>query len=157
MNEGLTKGWNSTVSPESVVVLLGDFALGQKSEHSKYLAKLNGYKILIRGNHDQSTAKMLAMGFNEVHNSLLTRDGIFMTHVPPNYDDHASRDGNLYVADVPKEAKLILCGHVHDRWARGPDYGGYVPVLNVGVDVRGYVPLTLEQILAQEGLDNVLG
>jgi predicted MPP superfamily phosphohydrolase len=59
---------------------------------------------------------------------------------------------------------LQLCGHVHEHWARGatmvrtsmtPPYRDYVSswaapdgrVLNVGVDVRDFQPVTLAELL----------
>ena len=54
MNEDLINRWNKKVKPNDVVYVLGDFFF--KQQDSKYvssvLKRLNGEKILIKGNHD---------------------------------------------------------------------------------------------------------
>lgn len=52
MNETMIKNWNETVSNTDVVIHLGDVAFGNKEDAKKILGRLNGRKILIRGNHD---------------------------------------------------------------------------------------------------------
>jgi calcineurin-like phosphoesterase family protein len=156
MNRAIINGWNSVVEPEDLTFVLGDFGMGQWQEWAGLRKQLNGRIILILGNHDRKLETYLLPG-DFAMDSLLTRDGVFMTHVPPGYVDQPrySHD-KTKINPVPEGTKLILVGHVHEKWTRGKDYNG-VPVLNVGVDVRGYQPLTLEAILAQEGLDSVLG
>lgn len=53
MNEMLIANWNSVVSPTDRVYHLGDVALGTFEESMKCVARLNGYKILVMGNHDR--------------------------------------------------------------------------------------------------------
>lgn len=45
-DEEIIKNWNTTVSPEDTVFILGDFG------DMDYWNKLNGKKTLIKGNHD---------------------------------------------------------------------------------------------------------
>ena len=69
--ERLLANWNRHVKPDDTVVLLGDFSWALKLEETKadfeFLNKLNGKKILLKGNHDLwwSTVKKL----NEFLNS----------------------------------------------------------------------------------------
>ncbi|MBE6787693.1 MAG: serine/threonine protein phosphatase [Ruminococcaceae bacterium] len=57
--------WNRLVKPQDTVVLPGDFSWGLKLEDTKadfeFLKKLNGKKIILKGNHDLwwSTVKKL--------------------------------------------------------------------------------------------------
>lgn len=53
MDEMLIQNWNKTVSEKDEIFILGDFAFGEKEEIEKYIAALNGYKILVMGNHDR--------------------------------------------------------------------------------------------------------
>lgn len=47
--------WNSQVNPEDTVYHLGDLSFAKKpSQTLEWLSKLNGRKILIKGNHDSS-------------------------------------------------------------------------------------------------------
>lgn len=72
MNNTFIEKWNRSIQPNDTVYYLGDFAMPCNiDECSKLLKKLNGYKILIRGNHDDKINKMLKIGFNEVHDKLI--------------------------------------------------------------------------------------
>lgn len=130
MNAALIDHWNKRVSTSDVVYHLGDFAMGRFGH--KFFSELNGYKVLVRGNHDQSVTRMLDMGWNEVHNGLkIELDGfrLQMTHKPPQN---------------PKQALKVdywLCGHVHQAWKRKGN------VINVGVDVRNYQPVILQELI----------
>ncbi len=63
--ERLLANWNRLVTPQDTVVLPGDFSWALKLEETKpdfeFLTKLNGKKILLKGNHDLwwSTVKKL--------------------------------------------------------------------------------------------------
>lgn len=52
----LEKHWQETVSPEDTVVIVGDISWGMTLEQAKedfaFLHRLNGNKIMLRGNHD---------------------------------------------------------------------------------------------------------
>ena len=50
MDEEMVKRWNETVRPNDKVYHLGDVVINRKA--LKTLARLNGDKVLIRGNHD---------------------------------------------------------------------------------------------------------
>ena len=54
--ERLTENWQNTVKPEDTVVIAGDISWGLTMEESRkdfeYLEKLNGTKIILKGNHD---------------------------------------------------------------------------------------------------------
>jgi len=123
MNRELKDRWNAIVKPRDTVRHLGDFALGKTHLWPDFLKKLNGYKILIRGNHDGNPRVMKEkVGFDEVHEEL-EWEGWWLRHKPE------------------KTNKPMLCGHVHERWTRIQD------VINVGVDVWDYRPVTLNQLL----------
>ena len=55
MDQTLIANWNSVVSEDGIVVHCGDFMLPHDlniKEYMKYLNKLNGRVLLLRGNHD---------------------------------------------------------------------------------------------------------
>jgi len=127
MNEVLIANWNSTVSPEDTIFHLGDFALTKREESAEIISRLNGYKILIRGNHDRSLQVMKELGFDEVYNEY-QYEGWLLKHHPERAESGIKQ----------------LAGHVHEKWSRIKD------VINVGVDVRHFKPHTLEQLLNWE-------
>lgn len=55
MDEYMIELWNSQISKRDRVYILGDLSFGTSENVKKLLGKLNGNKILIRGNHDAST------------------------------------------------------------------------------------------------------
>lgn len=76
--------WNNTVGPEDIIYILGDFANGTFEAIKNLVSKLNGYKILIKGNHDILTYKeYLEIGFNEVYfYPIIVDDFWIMSHEP---------------------------------------------------------------------------
>ena len=136
MNWAMVNAWNERVQPEDTIYHLGDFAMGGKENIPKWLARLNGKKILIRGNHDKGYQFMLDSGFDEVHDSLVLEEQgkkLFLHHQP------------VYKKSLwPEGIDFAFCGHVHDDWAR------YENIINVGVDVSGMKPLTLEELLVRD-------
>lgn len=52
-DEMLILNWNSVVGVDDVVIHLGDVALGPWSDGLDKVERLNGYKILVPGNHDR--------------------------------------------------------------------------------------------------------
>lgn len=155
MNEVLIQNWNSVVKPEDTIVHIGDFGMGPKIKHPEYMARLNGRKILIRGNHDQSPEKMLALGFAEVYLKLYMEiDGfkVYLSHIPIGNDRPETPDRYYppeFVVAPDQPYDYWLCGHVHNTWARVGN------VINVGVDVRGFKPVSFQELITaaylQEG------
>lgn len=132
MNAVIRDRWNARVKPEHTVFHLGDVAMGPADNLDGYIAGLNGYKVLIKGNHDRTASRMLRAGFNKVVNELyLELQGVklFLHHQP--------LPSKLWEA----KALLHLCGHVHTEFARQGQ------IINVGVDVRDFEPKSLEELL----------
>ena len=152
MNRAIIQAWNSRVQPGDVVYHLGDFGMGSWKEWKALREKLNGSIILISGNHDRKLAEWLKpsdVATTNITLSAMGRPDIYLAHAPPSNDDIA-RYKEVVVLPIPPEARIMLCGHVHDKWAykevRLAD-GRMLKCYNVGVDVRGYVPQTLDEIL----------
>ena len=84
MNETLIKNWNETVSNNDVVIHLGDVGFGKKEEIAAIIKRLNGRKILIKGNHDNwSDETYRNMGFEYVSRyPILYADFYLMSHAP---------------------------------------------------------------------------
>ena len=54
--ERLTENWQSKITPEDTVVIAGDLSWGMTMEEARedfrFLDRLNGHKIVLKGNHD---------------------------------------------------------------------------------------------------------
>ena len=87
MNETMVNEWNSIVEPEDKVYILGDVAFMQATKAAHLLKRLNGTKVLVKGNHDSKTVKdpQFVDCFESVHDYLeIKYDGnhIVMFHYP---------------------------------------------------------------------------
>jgi calcineurin-like phosphoesterase family protein len=85
MNQTIINNWNSKINSEDKVYFLGDFAFLGVNQMKEICSQLNGYKILIKGNHDRSSKQMQEVGFNEVYDSLtlnLAGQEVVMSHYP---------------------------------------------------------------------------
>jgi calcineurin-like phosphoesterase family protein len=142
MQEAIWKNHNGIVTPDDTVYFLGDLTMESPSCRQKLdplLSKLNGELIMILGNHDRIMPYTLVeMGFSSVHTSLVIEiEGkkIFLCHDPA-----VVQPGN-----IPSDIDLVLCGHVHTLWRKID-----IPVatiINVGVDVWEFKPVSYQQIL----------
>ena len=87
MNEDLITQWNANVSPMDRVYILGDVSFQNPQLAAETVARLNGTKVLVKGNHDRKNLKdpLFAAQFSEIHDYLeLNYNGnyIVMMHYP---------------------------------------------------------------------------
>lgn len=130
MNRVLIDNWNSRITPEDRVYVLGDFAMGNKSHWSRFLQALNGYKILVKGNHDRGHEFMKSIGFDEVYDNMMYGD---------------PKDPWQLVHDPMGMTGKVLCGHVHVAWKYHKS--DVLEAINVGVDQWNFTPQTFEELM----------
>lgn len=160
MHEHMIAEWNKRVQPTEKVYVLGDFSFGGTSITKKILDRLNGYKILITGNHDHAAHKSIKAGFQEVHENIWITLGthkVFLSHFPfhpmnsyGKYPDGRIEMGYPY-SNVDKRymhkrivddgTQWLIHGHVHNSWKQNGRQ------INVGVDVWEFAPVGHEKIL----------
>jgi calcineurin-like phosphoesterase family protein len=137
MNEALIVNFNKRVKAEDTVYIIGDFMMGHgfKENLLAFTPRLNGKKVLVKGNHDRSSELYLAAGFAEVHNQVVlpisgsTYPSVLLQHKPPQ----------KAVGTFPYA--YVLHGHVHELFKTRAYW------VNVGVDVQNYEPKTLEELV----------
>lgn len=126
MDEALIKNWNDTVGPEDDVYVLGDFCL-RKEVVPAISPRLQGNKILVRGNHDPKPQLFRDAGWVVFEGRSKTMElggkSVLITHIPYSTDQYQ------------------LCGHVHEKWKTRDK------TLNIGVDQWEYKPVSLDQVL----------
>ena len=128
MDAGLVAGWNAAVRPDDEVWHLGDFAVGRDgAAMAALLDALAGTKRLVCGNNDGPATRSLP-GWASVHEYVETvQDGtaLVLCH-------YAFRSWNGM-----GRGAVNLHGHSHGRLSR------QTRQFDVGVDVRGFGPVTL--------------
>ena len=143
MDQTLIKNWNVVVPEDGIVVHCGDFMLPHNEdikEYNKYLNRLNGRVLLIRGNHDLASLDWVSDKLIAVRDqAMIVVDGvkIFAQHYPC-----AAFNGDYHVY-----------GHIHtlaDGTCYGVD-GDVTKVMrkntyDVGVDQNGYTPVSYWQL-----------
>lgn len=130
MNEELIRRWNSVVTPEDTVVHGGDFALCNKEVATHICHSLNGHKVLVRGNHDGNTRRMLDIGFDVVVENYFN-DGILVNHYP-----------NRVRQEYYDLCNIFLYGHVHSKIPHNKPLKG----INISCEVLDYTPRTIEEL-----------
>ena len=140
MNEAMISAWNERVTGNDTVYIVGDLFFRCEDPES-VLKRLRGKKRLILGNHDGSWTGKVDLGkfFLSVDTMLETSDGkraITLCHYPLLSWKHAKRS-------------YMIHGHIHrktdmDYW---PMLCNRERVLNAGVDINGFSPVTFEELL----------
>ena len=133
-NDMVIRRINSSVDEQDILYILGDFGFGTTEEITKWVSQINGYKVLILGNHDHFSVKQaLEMGFNEAYQGpYFLKEGkgmILMAHEPP-----IEAKENPYIA-------YCFYGHLHDMVVTYPNY------INVNVDINHYKPINLSKYI----------
>ena len=79
MDEEMIRRWNDRVRPTDKVYHLGDVVINRKSLPT--LARLNGDKVLIRGNHDIFRDDEYREYFRELR-AYHVMNGMILSHIP---------------------------------------------------------------------------
>ena len=79
MDEAMVSAWNDRVRPNDKVYHLGDVVINRKA--LKTLARLNGDKVLIRGNHDIFRDDEYRLYFRELR-AYHVMNGMILSHIP---------------------------------------------------------------------------
>ena len=136
MNNMLIRNFNECVKKNDTVYILGDIAHRTPvAEVNKLISKLNGKKILIKGNHDKVYEASLFEGIYDFLEIAYNGINISLMHYPM-MEWPKSRYGSLH-----------LHGHLHSK----KDYNVAqrnegILRYDVGVDANSYYPVSVEQI-----------
>lgn len=105
MNEDIIAKWNNKVDDTDTVYILGDLAMKGGEPLLNIVKRLNGTKILIKGNHDRISPQLAKEFNNKIYDYLEIKDGgrnVVLSHYPiPCFNKHFYGEFHLY-------------GHVHN-------------------------------------------
>ena len=143
MDEVLIQNWNAAVKPKDEIYILGDFTMKPAADAHNYLTHLYGRKYFIMGNHD----KFMRKGNFDKYMS----DFEWVKDYEMFY--HEMKCFVLFHYPILEWANyyrgsIHLHGHVHNRnntIELTKDLRSRA--FNVGVDVNGYKPVSITEIL----------
>jgi calcineurin-like phosphoesterase family protein len=141
MNAEMMLRWNSVVGPDDIGIFVGDISAGLKKrvqELRDIIGKLNGKKILIRGNHDHQTDEWyIESGFFGVFD-FLNLGGVILCHYPLRALTERGLDQAAF-----GEFTHVIHGHVH---ANTPNFEGH---FNVAADRNDFMPWPYEDVMPE--------
>lgn len=144
MDETIVDNWNRVVKPGDKVYHLGDAVMNKKS--LPIFSRLNGKKVLIKGNHDTCTLKQYAEHFYDIRGSHLL-DNFILSHIPVhpaalearwcNGNIHGHLHNNLVMMDQVADSGI---GEFIDQ-VPDPRY------FNMSVERINYTPVAFEDLV----------
>ena len=160
MNAEIVRRWNAVVEPTDHVYHLGDVALGHLDDSLPIVNRLNGYKILVGGNHDRPFMNRGKARYSEwleryrevfdevIDGNVQVRIGhtlLNASHFPYDGDSH---DGDRFVEARPADNGLpLIHGHTHRNQKVSRSQNGSLQI-HVGQDAWDFTPVSEDEIAA---------
>lgn len=145
----LIKNWNSVVTNQDTVYILGDFCWLKEDRWIEILGQLNGHKVLIKGNHDLTPQKSKRY-FQDIKEYKEINDNgrkVVLCHYPiPCFKYHFRGGYHLY-GHVHNTFEYHMMAH--QRYLMEELYGHKCEMYNCGamMDWMEYTPKTLDEII----------
>ena len=139
LDDGVDESQIIKINLEEPIYHLGDFCLSSDDDIKNIFNRLNGNKILIRGNHDRKSVKFYKdIGFE------------VLTHAPIVLEEYKLILSHVPLPDVKiKNGYINLHGHIHNKNI-SEDYPkniySEIKHINLSIDVTDYKPLSLDKI-----------
>jgi calcineurin-like phosphoesterase family protein len=136
MDEEMVKRWNETVRPKDKVYHLGDVVMNRKS--LGILRRLNGDKVLIKGNHDIFRLEDYSEFFRDIR-AYHPMNGCMLSHVPMHEESLGRFGTNIH-------------GHLHYRRVTKVAHKQAKPEVDtryhcVCVELTDYRPILFEEVM----------
>lgn len=143
MDEEMVRRWNERVKPSDKIYHLGDCVINRRA--LKTLARLNGDKVLIRGNHDIFRDDEYRQYFRELR-AYHVMNGMLLSHIP------------VHAASVGRFGTNIH-GHLHaNRVMKATGFNNKTGEIvygdeidpryyNVSVEQTDFAPILFEDVL----------
>ena len=154
MDKAMIENWNSVVTNEDTVYILGDIAWYDTDKIIAIFDQLNGQKVLVKGNHDRCHDNRLRAKFLKITDYLEIKDSdrnVILCHYPiPCFKNHFYGWYHLY-GHVHNSFEARMMEHceremtdLYVKQCRMCNVGAMMPWMN-------YTPRTLDEIIAAKG------
>ena len=133
MDEAMVERWNARVRPNDKVYHLGDVVINRKA--LKTLSRLNGDKVLIKGNHDIFRLEDYTPYFRDIR-AYHVMNGCILSHIPMHESNLGRFGTNIH-------------GHLHAHRVMKMDYGREIVdprYHSVCVEQTDFRPILLEDV-----------
>lgn len=139
VDELMIENWNKMVKPTDKVYHLGD-CFYKSSNPDQIMSRLNGQKVLCRGNHDRREAQWYLKYFKDVRATFHIDGNYLLGHFPIHPDSKGrfvrQLHGHIHAQEVMKQVWYPTGNGVEpDPWYR-----------NCCVEVNNYSPIPFEVI-----------
>ena len=138
MDEEMIKRWNETVRPNDKVYHLGDVVINRKA--LKTLGRLNGDKVLIKGNHDIFRLDEYIPYFRDIR-GYHVMNGMILSHVPVHPESIARFGTNIHGHLHANRVKMKVQFPHKETEIIDPRY------FNVSVEQIDFKPILFEHAL----------
>lgn len=138
MNNKLIHNWNQRVKPKDTVYHIGDFCFHKQKKALYFEEQLNGKIIHVLGNHDKNNSVKSILTHAVLEFGGYT---VLAQHIPPTM-----------CLEVPVYVDFVLSGHVHTLYKHifledTRNEKILIPIINVGVDVWNFMPVSMQEII----------
>lgn len=150
MNKELINNWNSVVTKDDIVYILGDMFWCGLEESLAILDQLNGEKVLVKGNHDKCNDNRFRARFMQIVDYIEIKDNnrdVVLCHYPiPCFKNHFYGWYHLY-GHVHTSFEANMMEHCKKEMTEL--YGKQCKMYNVGCMTMliEYIPRTLDEII----------
>ena len=140
MNETMIERHNAKVKEQDTVYFLGDVVINKK--YLELVKRMNGRKILIRGNHDIfKDEDYRSVGFEQIHGVRVFVDKFILSHIPLHPDCVTERfkvnvHGHLHANEIMIDETLMSSSYIKPD----PRY------LCVCVEQTNFTPLHFDEV-----------
>ena len=136
MDEEMVKRWNEVVKPNDKVYHLGDVVINRRA--LKTLHRLNGDKVLIKGNHDIFKLTDYTEHFRDIR-GYHVMNGMILSHIPMHEESLGRFGVNIH-------------GHLHANRVMRIKHKGATPEVDVRyhcvcVEQTDFTPILFEDVI----------
>jgi calcineurin-like phosphoesterase family protein len=157
MNQTLIDNWNMVVSEDDLIICDGDFSLGSSNNAIMVLNRLNGYKLLIKGNHEKSVlGSKVAKEYFDAGIYDLLEIRVLDEEVSDGFQDIILCHYPMLSWNKSHRGSWQLFGHVHGML--DGDKRLSPNQMDIGVDSNGFRPISYEEvkeIITIQNLDRI--
>jgi len=151
MEDALVNRWNIKVKPDDTVIVVGDFAFLNSTERARVLSRLNGFKVLVQGNHD--SGQKCPKGFDLMVQEMtmnIAGQYVSIKHYPLRWSGWKKLWATITFAHKPRFLNRMPINkgqwHIHGHTHSSVKFDD--KQIHVGCEAWNCTPVSIKQIAA---------